>query len=251
MKGAVLLVSGTDTGVGKTYVSSLLLAALREQGLRVGALKPVETGVTDPAATDAEVLRQAAGGWQELSEVLLYRFPEPLSPHLAAERRGVEISRKHIVQSIYQTASQVDLLLVEGAGGLCVPFSRDWRFIDLIQELDAPLLLVVGSRLGAINHASLSFEALTSRSIKCLGYALSEPPLESPELALAHQAARETNREAIAEQADRYQFFELAYFPLQPQSSLPTQSEPCAQLQHKDVAMQCARKILTSCGFLQ
>ncbi len=172
---SVLLVTGTDTGVGKTWVSCGVLRAARAAGLRIAARKPAETGC-DPDASgklvgaDAVALHAAAGADEAVDAVCPIRLPDPLAPSFAARRAGVTIDVREIVASCRQRAREVDLLLVEGAGGLLVPISGRYSFADLARELDARLLLVVGARLGAINHALLSLEAAAARVIPVAGF---------------------------------------------------------------------------------
>jgi dethiobiotin synthetase len=175
MSGSVLLVTGTDTGVGKTYVSCGLLRAARAAGLEVAARKPAETGC-EPGpggrlvAADGAALHEASGGGEPLDAVCPIRLPEPLAPAFAARRAGVAIDVAAIVESCRRRAAAVDLLLVEGAGGLLVPITERYSYADLARDLDARLLVVVGARLGAINQALLTFEAATRRAIRVTGY---------------------------------------------------------------------------------
>jgi dethiobiotin synthetase len=171
---SVLLVSGTDTGVGKTWVSCGVLRTARAAGLRVAARKPAETGC-DPDASgnlvgsDAVALHAAAGGEEPVDAVCPIRLPDPLAPAFAARRAGVTIDVRDVVASCSARAREVDLLLVEGAGGLLVPLVDRYAFADLARELEARLLLVVGARLGAINHAMLSLEVAAARDIPVVG----------------------------------------------------------------------------------
>lgn len=170
----MLLVTGTDTGVGKTWVSCGLLRAARAAGLRVAARKPAETGC-DPDASgrlvgaDAVALHAAAGADEPLEAVCPIRLPDPLAPSFAARRAGVTIDAGEVVASCRGRARDVDLLLVEGAGGLLVPLAGRFTFADLARELEARLLLVVGARLGAINHALLSLEVAAARGTPLAG----------------------------------------------------------------------------------
>jgi dethiobiotin synthetase len=170
----LLFVTGTDTGVGKTVVSTVIAAALAARGCRVGVVKPVETGCRSAGGTlvpvDALALAAAAGDPAPLEIVCPYRLPDPLAPALAAERAGVAIDVDALAEHVRRRAAGVDVLLVEGAGGLLVPLTRRESFADLARRLDARLLVVVGSRLGAINHALLTLEVLTTRGLTLAGY---------------------------------------------------------------------------------
>jgi len=167
----MLFVTGTDTGVGKTLVTSALAAALVRRGRRVGVVKPVETGCR-PDAEDAATLAAAAGDPASLEEICPYRLPDPLAPALAAERAGVLVDVDALLAHARRRAATVDVLLIEGAGGLLVPLARDTFFADFALRLAAPVLVVVGSRLGAINHALLTFEALATRRIRVAGFVM-------------------------------------------------------------------------------
>jgi len=176
---SILFVTGTDTGAGKTLVSAAITAGLRVRGVRIGVAKPCETGCSpldprDPGGRlfpeDAATLAAAAGNDEMLETVCPYRFPDPLAPSLAAERAGASIDVPLLVETLTARARALDLLLVEGAGGLLVPLARDASFADLALALGARILLVVGSRLGAINHALLSLEVLRTRAIPTAGY---------------------------------------------------------------------------------
>lgn len=164
-----VLVTGTDTGVGKTLVTAAIAAALTEGGRRVGVMKPAETGCR-PDAEDARTLIAAARDPAPLADVCPYRLPDPLAPSLAAERAGVAIDVAALAALGQRRAATYDVLLIEGAGGLLVPLTRTASFADLAAELRARVLLVVGSRLGAINHALLTLDALASRRIAVAGY---------------------------------------------------------------------------------
>jgi dethiobiotin synthetase len=168
---SVLLVTGTDTGVGKTVVTCALAAAFARRGRRVGVVKPAETGCpSEVEAEDAAALAAAASDPAPLADVCPYRLPDPLAPSLAAERAGVTIDVDALTALVRRRTTTVDVVLVEGAGGLLVPLTRDTSFADLARRLDAPVLVVVGSRLGAINHALLTFEVLATRRLPIAGF---------------------------------------------------------------------------------
>lgn len=168
---SIVFVTGTDTGVGKTVVSTALAAALARSGRRVGVMKPAETGCR-PEAEDARALAAAAGDDAPIDDVCPHRLPEPLAPMLAAERAGVTIDVEALVCRAHARAATLDVLLVEGAGGLLVPLTPEASFADLAERLEARVVVVVGSRLGAINHALLTFDALARRAVTTAGYVL-------------------------------------------------------------------------------
>ena len=187
---SLVLVTGTDTGVGKTFVTCALALALRARGRRVGVVKPVETGV-DGEPDDARRLATAAGDTSPLDDVCPYRFRAPLAPSVAAACEGRAIDLDRLVQLITRRARTVDVLLVEGAGGLLVPIAGATTYLDLAQRLAAPLLIVAANRLGTVNHTALTARVATSAGVAVLGFVLSQP---SP----TTDRSAETNADTIA-----------------------------------------------------
>lgn len=193
---SALLVTGTDTGVGKTLVTATVAVALRARGLGVDVAKPVETGCAtidgDLYPEDAATLASAAESAEPIATVCPYRFPDPLAPMLAAARAGATIDVAALVRGLAARAARVELLLMEGAGGLLVPLTAHATWADLTQALDAPVLLVVGSRLGAVNHALLTLEALARRKLRTVGYVVSRiGPDDDPAVATNAALLRE------------------------------------------------------------
>lgn len=201
----VLLVTGTDTGVGKTWVGCGLVRALKATGRRVVVRKPAESGcerrgeVLIPA--DAVALRDAAGCEEPLERVCALRLEEPLAPGVAAERAGIAIDPTQIAAEIAASGSDKDLVVVEGAGGLLVPLAGRYLYADLARDLQARLLVVVGARLGAINHTLLTLEVATARGLPVLGVVVNHPNSEV-DLAtetLATSLRRQTDATILAE----------------------------------------------------
>jgi len=158
-----LFVTGTDTSVGKTAVSCAIAALARSRGLPLAVMKPAETGcVPDPL--DALALREAAGSADPLELVCPYRFAEPLAPAVAARRAGRTLSLGHLVDCARKLAEDRPLL-VEGAGGLLVPYTERETCADLIAALGLPVLLVARAGLGTLNHTALTIEALRARKL--------------------------------------------------------------------------------------
>lgn len=175
MNARGLFIAGTDTEVGKTFVSCALLHALRAQGLCAVGMKPVAAGgFLDDAGIlrneDVEAIRQASA--QQLDRDLINPFllPLPMAPHLAARAAGVVIERAPILRACRVLQGQCEALLVEGVGGFRVPLGVDWDSADLARELALPVVLVVGLRLGCINHALLSVEAILARGLILAGW---------------------------------------------------------------------------------
>jgi dethiobiotin synthetase len=173
-----LFVVGTDTGIGKTFVSAGLIRALRALGRDAVALKPVASGFDHGPAgrrnEDIETLMAAADGALTAGQINVYGFDPPVAPHRAAELAGVEIELEPICRS-YATAARVHQdVLVEGVGGFAVPLSSRWMLADLIRALDLPVLLVVGLRLGCINQALLSAQAVSVAGLGLTGWVANE-----------------------------------------------------------------------------
>jgi len=183
VRGLSFFVTGTDTGVGKTLVSCALLHRLRERHAAVVGMKPVSAGVSDDASDDVIQLR-AAGSLQVDAELdNPYALPEPLSPHIAARRAGVAIDIDLIVARYRRLAALADAVVVEGAGGFCVPLTDVQSGADLAQALALPIVLVVGLRLGCLNHALLTQEAILSRGLMLAGWVANriDPAMRSPD----------------------------------------------------------------------
>lgn len=189
---AVLFVTGTDTGVGKTFVACALAHALRAAGRRVGVVKPVETGVT-AEPEDARRLAAAADDPSPLDDVCPYRLRAPLAPAVAAAEEGVVVDVERIAALVARRARSVDVLLVEGAGGLLVPVAGTTTFLDLAVGLRLPLLVVAANRLGTVNHSALTARVAAGAGLAVVGFVLSQP-------APATDVSAETNAATIAAQ---------------------------------------------------
>jgi len=169
-----LLVTGTDTGVGKTFVACALARALRAGGRRVTVMKPVETGVTD-APDDARRLQEAAADPATLDEICPYRLRAPLAPSVAARLEHVTIDLARLEALIRHRLEDADVLLVEGAGGLLVPIADSVTWADLAARLRLPLLVVAANRLGTINHCALTARVADGMGLRVVGFVLSSP----------------------------------------------------------------------------
>lgn len=164
-------VTGTDTGIGKTVVSCALAARARVLGLRVAAMKPIESGVVERPvsdtglASDADRLRAACGSTLPLSVVRPYVLEEPLAPMIAAMRANVEIDFGVLDHALAQVERDVDVVLVEGAGGLLVPIDIRVSYLDLFARWQTPLLVVAGNKLGVLNHVLLTVRAAEAAGV--------------------------------------------------------------------------------------
>lgn len=195
--GQAFLVTGTDTGIGKTTVASGVAAALTRRGWDVGVVKPVETGCAQAAGSlvpaDALRLRWAAGREAEpLGHICPFRLREPLAPAVAARREGMRLELGDLVEAVRKVTAGGELTIVEGAGGLLVPLAGEASFADLARACGLPLLIVVGNRLGAINHARLTVDCARQAGLQVIGYVMNTL---GPESSLAAQ----TNMEVLAE----------------------------------------------------
>ncbi|MBK8522945.1 MAG: dethiobiotin synthase [Betaproteobacteria bacterium] len=164
-------ITGTDTEIGKTYVACALLHAFRQQGLTAIGMKPVAAG-TDAAGhnEDVEALIAASSITAPRELVNPYCFADPIAPHIAAREAGVTM-RAEPVQAALQALGEIaEVVVVEGVGGLVVPLGENFDAADLAEALSAPLILVVGMRLGCLNHALLTAAAIDARGLKLTGW---------------------------------------------------------------------------------
>ncbi len=171
MSARGLFVTGTDTGVGKTRVAVALIHALRAHGLRVAAMKPVSAGCAPGELNeDVVALMRAANVDADVRDVNPYAFAEPVAPHIAAAVAGIRIDLDVIATAYARLAVQADAVVVEGAGGWRVPLNECEDMADLAQRLGLPVVLVVGLRLGCLNHASLTVESILHRRLPWAGW---------------------------------------------------------------------------------
>jgi dethiobiotin synthetase len=167
-------VTGTDTGVGKTLIACALLHAFAARGYKVVGMKPVASGAqrcgNELVNDDVEQLIAAGNVAAPRSHVNPYCFEPPIAPHLAAERAGVNIALVPIEESWRELAARAQIVVVEGVGGFRVPLGADGDTADLAVRLALPVVLVVGIRLGCLNHALLSADAIAARGLRLAGW---------------------------------------------------------------------------------
>jgi dethiobiotin synthetase len=157
-------VTGTDTGVGKTQVSASLLRLMAKKGLEPFAFKPFESGIgSRDSMTDGLTLQRAAGGWQPLETVTLFRFRAPLAPGIAAKLERQKTSWKSVMSTFRGFGKRAGI--VEGAGGLFVPLDDSHDVIDAIEAFRLPVVVVARAGLGTINHTTLTLQALAKRRL--------------------------------------------------------------------------------------
>jgi dethiobiotin synthetase len=204
-------ITGTDTGVGKTVVTALLASMLSKRGLRVGVMKPVETGCPREGdclvPQDSLFLRQVSGCTAPQELVTPYTFAEPLAPAIAAELAGSTIEMKRIRECYEQLLAEHDVVLVEGAGGLLVPLTAQLCMHDIAVELNLPVLVVACNKLGAINHTVLTVTVARGRS-QVLGIVLNH--IQPPENDLAMQ----TNADALRRWGKAPLLGQVPYIPI-------------------------------------
>lgn len=179
-----VFITGTDTGVGKTYVTALLTEQLRKAGLDAVALKPVCSG----DRTDAETLWKAAGGTVDLDAINPYWFQTPVAPLIAGRLEGRELDLQALAETALRVIPEVEFTLVEGAGGWEVPLGPGFSISDLAQRLDLPVLVVADNKLGAINHVLLTVKAIEASGCRCLGIVLNHLKAERDIAAVTNRA---------------------------------------------------------------
>ena len=194
LMGGGLFITGTDTGVGKTFFACGLAALLKEYGYRVGVMKPAETGCDKGEGKlmpqDAAALKEASACELPLETICPYQFREPLAPSVAAEREGVRIDIDRLIDVYGEISAAHEVTIVEGAGGLLVPVLPSYTYADFAKVLKLPLIVVAANKLGMLNHLLLTLEHAGCKGLSVLGYVLNQ---------LEHQLslAAETNREAL------------------------------------------------------
>lgn len=167
-------VTGTDTGVGKTRASVTLLDSVRAHGLRVAGMKPVASGCTrvdgEWRNDDALALLAASDPEPSYYDVNPYALPDPTAPEIAAAAAGIEVDLAALCVSYASLAASADVVVVEGVGGWLAPLARDLDQAALVHALDLPVVLVVGLRLGCINHARLTARAIQADGARLVGW---------------------------------------------------------------------------------
>lgn len=171
-----IFITGTDTGVGKTYIACGIARALKERGFDIGVMKPAETGCrmrnNGLVPMDSVRLMKAAVTKDPLSLVNPYRFRRPLAPLVAAELERTSIDLGRIIAAFHELSRRHDFVVVEGAGGILVPLSREGTYRELAEKLGLPVLIVARPGLGTVNHTLLTVEALKKKGIPVAGIVL-------------------------------------------------------------------------------
>ncbi len=169
-----IYVSGTDTGIGKTLASCTLLHALRARGLRAAGMKPVASGCARIDGQwrneDALALQAAGASGLAYADINPFALEHPLAPELAARDAGTEVRLAPILAAHARLAAGVDAMVIEGVGGWLAPLSAELMQADLVRALELPVVLVVGLRLGCLNHALLSARAIVGDGLPLAGW---------------------------------------------------------------------------------
>ncbi|MGJ8697550.1 MAG: dethiobiotin synthase [Verrucomicrobiaceae bacterium] len=182
-----VFITGTDTHVGKTYVSALLIREMRKLGVNAVGLKPVCSGGRD----DAEQLWEASGGVLELDEINPYYFQTPVAPYTAGQIEGSPLELDKMKERIAETRQGFEFTLVEGAGGWEVPLGTGFGIPELAKEIGFPVVVVAGNWLGAINHTLLTVKAILAEGLECQGIILNHPVAERDVAAVTNRAILE------------------------------------------------------------
>ncbi|MBI4209693.1 MAG: dethiobiotin synthase [Deltaproteobacteria bacterium] len=183
--GNGIFITGTDTGVGKTYIGTQVARMLKAKGIDVGVMKPIETGCgvrngkLYPA--DGWKLKKAAQVDDPIELIVPIRLRKPLAPFVAAKLDRGKIDLQKIDRAYETLRKRHEFVIVEGAGGALVPIQEDFFMLDLAKRLKLSVILVIGNRLGAINHALLTIEAIQKRHLPFTGWILNDlqPPTEA------------------------------------------------------------------------
>ena len=172
-------ITGTDTDVGKTFVTCALLKAFAMRGLTATPMKPIAAGTIKfhglQMNTDVVALREASATKALLADINPYYFSEPIAPHLAATHEKVAVDMKVIRAAFDRLSVEADTVLVEGAGGFLVPLSETQSMAEIPRALSLEVILVVGMRLGVLNHALLTVEAIQARGLTLAGWVANIP----------------------------------------------------------------------------
>jgi dethiobiotin synthetase len=203
-------ITGTDTGVGKTVIASAVLYRLSQSGLQAVGMKPVAAGCirnTDGSllSEDVAMLMSAGNVVAPLQLHNPYAFEVPIAPHIAAATAGVEIRKQPVIDAFNTLKGMAEAIVVEGVGGFRVPLARGFDTADLAKELALPLILVVGMRLGCLNHALLTVEAIHARGLTLAGWIANRIDREMP--------AYEENIKALEELIEAPCLGKVPYLP--------------------------------------
>lgn len=190
----LIVVAGTDTGIGKTWVTTALAAAARARGIDVRAIKLVETGTPETPSPDEDGVRLAVAAGQRAPVAALRRYRLPAAAAEAAEREGKVLDLDAALDETAAFARDAEWTLVEGAGGLLSPITWERSLLDVAKTLDARVLLVAADRLGTLNHTLLTLHALETAGVPCVGVVMNLLPEHAGDDATRGANARQLAR---------------------------------------------------------
>ncbi len=177
MRNKGFFVTGTDTGVGKTLVTTQMGKAIQSENISLGIMKPIETGVSSSLVpttlSDVGLLKTALGVSDSIEDISPYRYQTPVAPLLASRLENNPIDPKVIIEAYQKLTRKYDVILAEGAGGILVPIKNDYLMADLAKDLALPLIIVARFHLGTINQTALTIEAARSRGLDIEGIVFS------------------------------------------------------------------------------
>ncbi len=211
MSEKIFFITGIDTNVGKTYVSLLLLLALKLRGINAGYMKPVETGVAalengSKNYLDGKFVKLYGNLTDALDVITPYTFQFPLSPYAAMKKEGKDLCIKEIIFKFYALSKAYEYMLVEGAGGMLVPLKKNHFIIDIAKYIDAGVILVTKAGLGMINQTLLNLEYAKNNNIKISGIIINNFLNES-------DASIDSNKEVLSEFTDAPIIGDIPYMP--------------------------------------
>jgi len=183
-----IFITGTDTGVGKTFIAAGIASALKRQGINVGVMKPAHTGCKVKNGllipSDSITLAMAAAVNDPMDLITPYMFKEPVAPYIAAKENNKRINPARIIKSFEKLCERHDYMVVEGIGGVLVPITRNFYVADLIKIFNIPALIVTRPCLGTINHTILTINCLNERGIPIKGIVINYSKKEKTSLAI-------------------------------------------------------------------
>ena len=191
-------ITGTDTDVGKTFITCALIEAFAARGIRAVPMKPIAAGTINVNGVimnaDVAALCDVSGTEAALADINPYCFSEPIAPHLAAMHESIVVKIDVIRAAFDRLKANAELVLVEGAGGFLVPLSDGQSMAEIPDALDLDVILVVGMRLGVLNHALLTVEAICTRGLTLAGWIANTPAAGAPMLAFDENLATLTRK---------------------------------------------------------
>lgn len=208
-------VTGTDTGAGKTTIASALVRYFVNAGFKTVGMKPIASGcekIDDlDINEDVTALMQASNVAAPLDQINPYRFTPAIAPHIAAMQAGTMIDIDVIFEAYQALSTMAEVVVIEGAGGFLVPLNATQTLADLAVKLNVPIILVVGMRLGCINHALLTVEAIQSRGLKLAGWIANQV---DPEMAMFEANLESLQQRINAPCSSVVRYGEMAQFTL-------------------------------------